>query len=291
MEKYLKEENFKGKGFKVEPKYDGEGMETIIVSSLDEFHKLIQIFSKNINNSNDRYLDYYIWRGQEKEEKELIPGFYRKSKYKDLERRDREKELKKILNTFKKRLKELPPNPLFKFEELKKEDDTIWAIGQHYGLLTPLLDWTEVPYYALYFAFYKKSKGQKNRVIYALNRPEINRRILKIKEPVTKKVIEIKRIIPDIKYLPYIQNKRLIAQRSLFTKYYEKAKIEDSSKRVSKNSSKVILMKVIISNHLQNDCLNLLESMGITHGSLFPDYSGAVDICKIDLGLENLKCC
>ena len=262
-----------------------EGVETINVSSWEDFNGILNIFNNNID---------YIWRGQrfyyedsENTKKwKLLSTYYRDYKGKI--------RLKDIFDNFKKKLKDLP------FEINFSKDNEIWAIGQHYGLPTPLLDWTKNPYIAAFFAFYKKDKNQtRDRVVYALNRV-VKRLMIKEKDPKTKEVLKKQRNIEfdfDTENFTPEHHQRFLEQEGAFTRAYRGEDIKSVVKKFwikdhenKKNyTTKVILAEILIPNECYKDFLRLLKSMNITYGKLFPDFSGAVDICKTDLDLDKLK--
>ena len=249
--------------------YD-KGVLTLNLTSWDEFHSVV----KKFNNYPD-----YIWRGQ-KYAKPLKSSFDRLLSYKG----SRQEELKRIFNKLKQRLMDLR-------KAASLTDNEIWAIGQHYGLSTPLLDWTESPYFAAYFSFYEKS-SEPNRVIYALNK--VIERVIQKTKNLKKEVLKKERFVdfdPVNNNLDFRQNERMISQRGKFTQALEGKGVEWVvekfwEKRKNQYKNKIILTKILIPDEFQNECLTALKAMNITHGTLFPDYAGAVEICKIDLGIE-----
>ena len=66
----------------------------------------------------------------------------------------------------------------------EREENNWWAVGQHYGLKTPLLDWSTSPYVAAFFAFSEvtpKSERSRGRAIYEGWHPSWLRRAVLIK--------------------------------------------------------------------------------------------------------------
>ncbi len=268
-----------------------EGVGVLNLSSWEDFHKVVKIFNG--------YTDY-IWRGQRCYPEQIITKNLEDWKLRStFDRYYKDGKIKhdKILNNFKEKLRDLKNTDNI---DLSK-DYEIWAIGQYYGLPTPLLDWTKNPYIAAFFAFYKKKDENqtKDRVVYALNRV-VKRLMLKEKDPKTKILLKRERKIEfdfdiDMSHFALEHQRRLINQEGTFTKTSKGKEVKPIVKEFwqrddkgKKNySSKVLLAEILIPDKFYCECLKYLKNNeGITHGYLFPDCAGAVDICKINLDLD-----
>ncbi len=208
-----------------------------------------QDYFDKINNTSIGTEDY-IYRGQ-KEDWKLLPKFHR-----PIPNLNNILTVEAHLSFFKKSLKgRRGINP----PEL--DDKSYWALGQHYGLETPLLDWTLSPYVAAFFAFEEEGNNE-NRVVYALNRKLYN---------TTLKTRKQKRVIKFVE--PVIdENSRLISQRGIFT-YTEFP--EDIESVLRYQYSNPVLVKIFIPNKERKEMLIALDKMNINHYTLFPDLEGS----------------
>ena len=164
-------------------------------------------------------------------------------------------------------------------------DDFWWALGQHFGLATPLLDWTESPYVAAYFAFadvIKREGGEdESRVVWGLSR-----------EAVEEKNGELGPSGDRLEIFSPLrgENARLVNQRGLFSRVPIGHTVEEWVRKHFKGEmSSVILFSIVIPNgdSHRGSVLRVLNRMNANALSLFPDLDGASVYCNMDLAIEH----
>jgi len=274
------------------------GVLPVSLKSWDEFNKEIARLLG---------LGDFIWRGQ-RLDWPLICQFDRIPR-----RGNRVNALKDHGNTFLRAIRGRRgsnPPPL-----AKEKTDAIWALGQHYGLPTPLLDWTESPFVAAFFAFQDSHcrtllnavvepmlkmsddappdkwaiENAPCRFVYGLSKDIIRWGAGKDKEsPPDAYFVELVDAISESD-----ENPRLLSQRGLFTKsLFPGIPIEDTVRRcyaddVTKGVKRIILVKIRIPEIERAKCLRNLNTMNINHATLFPDLMGAAAYCAMKLEIDD----
>ena len=245
------------------------GTRQVTLTSFRDFQSLI---TEEFNDTRR-----YVWRGQQCDNWQLESS---------LARRIREKKkfntvgvVTAQLDRFKKAARgRRGANPAH------LSDNEWWALGQHFGLATPLLDWTLSPYVALYFAFAEPDhKAQTDhRVVFSLHRPEIKRRTTTLAKGTPGADNGITFFEPDSD-----ENSRVLSQRGLFTISPVRRTIDAWVVENFKNPTSDILIKILVPNDDRKDCLRMMNRMNINHLTLFPDLIGAAAFSNVHMDVPN----
>lgn len=273
---------------------------------------------KEFENRMEEYKEYkYMWRGQSCE-KPLLPAIYRGHNTPD---ENIEQHLNQFRNdmpgadVLKQFLKQAEEKKTVAFEDALSEyykiihpkadtddpkenyipnfiNDIYWAIGQHHGLKTPILDWTEKPYNALFFAFCERKEQDDKRIVYGLaekSRLLLNEGKRRYIEFLTK-LNFVQKILDSTDRKERIEQMfgRIKAQDGLFTRTLYNEDIEKHVKKCydcykKKNEEIVFLIKILIPNGVREDFLKRLEEKKITYKKMFPDLQGAALHCNLKL--------
>lgn len=134
------------------------------------------------------------------------------------------------------------------------------AFGQHYGLPTRLLDWTQNPLVAMFFAVDKPCRCNRSAV-WAYRYHNIATLNL---DP-----FQIKKIYV---FYPVYVTQRISAQQGCFTihppPFYDMRRVQRTNEE---------LIKFTIANRYRDQIKNELDRLGINYASLFTDLDG---LCK-----------
>lgn len=223
-----------------------------------------------------------LWyRGTEKVEASLVPSIQRSQKRLDAERY--------ITNDFYIRAKQILQNPP------AKHNYAGWvSLMQHYGLPTRMLDWSQSPLIAAFFATETyRTTADSDCCVWVLNPALLNEKegfghcIYPIDADTTQEML-----LPAFKHLhhnPDLHDKilacsstdsnlRMYAQQSNFTVHNSLSRLEDIC-------DEKMLYKMVIPGARKEYFIHNLRVFGITEGSIYPDLEHIARDLKNSYGI------
>lgn len=275
-------------------------MATVLDKTIESFKQYVALVERMQSKANNS-----LWfRGCGNRKNALIPSLYRhktkkkKTDIEDLERR--------LMTRFRQRSIPLVDRPL------NEDWDTLFFM-QHYGIPTRLLDWTENPFIAFYFAVMSgkfsaslpkgndgpKLKFSNEATIWILDPVAWTNHALKQQSftggvltpgdsalnrysPLTK--FDDMHVNPVALYGAH-NSPRIVAQRGVFTIFGQNTtsmeKVYDKDVFPKRSLTRLILPKVALPNMRRS-----ILSHGITESVVFPDLEGLAKEMKREFGFE-----
>jgi hypothetical protein len=174
----------------------------------------------------------------------------------------------RFLTLFREESSRLSPDP-----GLAASQDQLLALAQHYGLPTRLLDWTESPYVAAFFAFSGIASAPDSGNLVAIWCLDVTSRIWGEEQGLT--------LLSGTS--PY--NERLKSQLGKFTLLQSPFDtVEDHVAQCDKTGG--TLRKVTLPASEARAALSDLDFMGINYSSIYPGLDGSARAARLRMLLE-----
>lgn len=220
----------------------------------------------------------FIFRGQGDSDWNLVPSLERYM-YKLPVVLQNDSIYKEQLTRFKESLRGRGVN------HLGLDNNELWALGQHYGLFTPLLDWSFSLHISLYFTFIDETPPKNGfRAIYALHKQKIEEKAEIYN--MNKNEYDKFEIIESMSN----QNIRIINQAGLFTKMPFKFNLKNwIIENFKGDNESCYYFKILIPNSERMRILRELNLMNINPNVIYPDLQGASLNCNHMLELKSDK--
>lgn len=258
-----------------------DGVTTFRLKTWSDFFDFIE---REVFDGSQARQRSYIWRGQRRSDWSIsttLDRYFDRLGLLSLGPIELERQSTKHLEAFKYAARGRRGN-----NPAKLQENEWWALGQHFGLATPLLDWTRSPFAAAYFTFEEStSEPCEFRAVYALDQNAVN---LKSVELDNGPSFEDGRL-PIIEFIDPLsdENQRLVSQGGLFSRAPIGTPIEQWVSRAFEGSREPVLLRIEIPDCDRLTCLRALDRMNINHTSLFPDLTGASRATNLKLELTS----
>lgn len=149
-------------------------------------------------------------------------------------------------------------------DEARKNDSLRLALGQHYGLPTRLLDWTESPYIAAFFAFNRTA-------LWGAVDQRVTIWVLDSENPIWSTHYGV-----EILDVPSFGNQRIRNQSGKFT--LSKTPFSALEDYVQAHGDDRALQRYTLPASESTRALSDLDAMGIHHATVYPEIEGAAQM-------------